>query len=72
MPQGDLAGAGVEATREEAGGGILRTKSLILIMLQTLLFGEMSITKSSCFGQSGVPETQSQRKYRLRNPSQRC
>ena len=32
----------------------LHTKSLIV--LQTLLFGKVSITKSSCFGQSGVPE----------------
>lgn len=43
-----------------------------LIVLQTLLFGKISIMKSSCFGQSDVPETQSQRKQRLRNWSPQC
>lgn len=51
-------------------GTVLHTKSLIV--LQTLLFGKISITKSSCFGQSGVPKIQSQRKHGLRNGSQQC
>lgn len=51
-------------------GTVLHTKSLIV--LQILLFGKISITKSSCSGQSGVPESQSQRKHGLRNGNQQC
>lgn len=56
MPQGDLAGAGRGRPGRGWPGTALHTKSLIV--LQNLLFGKIRITKSSCFGQSGVPETQ--------------
>lgn len=73
MPQGDLAGAGMGHLGKGWLGTALHTKSLIV--LQTLLFGKMSIMSrrvSSCFRQSGVSKTQSQRKHGLRNRSWKC
>ena len=67
-PRGPGWGRG-GGNQRECLGTTLYTESVVL---QPLLFGKMSIMKSSCFGQSGVPETPSQRKHGLMRQSQQC
>lgn len=63
MPKGTGLRQGWGQTWRGWLGTALRTKSLIV--LQSRLFGKISIIKSSCCEQSGVSEIQSQRKHGL-------